>query len=84
MAAALLIGPGSRELNRLRKNSNRRLYRTMPDISTIIEVIIITVKVGFMTMVLFALPLPLTWVERKVAGHIQARLGPWRVGPHGL
>lgn len=56
----------------------------MPDISTIIEVIIITVKVGFMTMVLFALPLPLTWVERKVAGHIQVRLGPWRVGPHGL
>jgi len=56
----------------------------MPDTSTIIQVIIITVKVGFMTMILFALPLPLTWVERKVAGHIQVRLGPWRVGPHGL
>ncbi len=56
----------------------------MPDSAIIFEVILIIVKVAVMTIFLFLLPLPLTWVERKVAGHIQARLGPYRVGPHGL
>ncbi|MBI5598170.1 MAG: NADH-quinone oxidoreductase subunit NuoH [Deltaproteobacteria bacterium] len=51
---------------------------------TTVEVIIICIKVGVAGMVLFSLPIPLTWVERKVAGHIQVRLGPFRVGPHGI
>jgi NADH-quinone oxidoreductase subunit H len=54
------------------------------DSALIIEVILIVAKVAVMTLLLFLLPLPLTWIERKVAGHIQVRLGPWRVGPHGL
>ncbi len=49
-----------------------------------LEVIVIIIKVLLMTVLLFLLPLPMTWIERKVAGHIQGRLGPYRVGPHGL
>ncbi len=50
----------------------------------ILTVIVLVVKVGILTMILFSLPMPLTWIERKVAGHIHARLGPFRVGPHGI
>ncbi|MBI5971193.1 MAG: NADH-quinone oxidoreductase subunit NuoH [Deltaproteobacteria bacterium] len=56
----------------------------MPTLDLILEVILLTVKVAVLTQIIFALPMPLTWLERKIAGHIQVRLGPWRVGPHGI
>ena len=34
--------------------------------------------------IIFGLPLPFTWIERKIAGHIQVRPGPMRVGFHGV
>ncbi|MBI5756583.1 MAG: NADH-quinone oxidoreductase subunit NuoH [Nitrospirae bacterium] len=50
----------------------------------ILEVLLICVKVVVVSLILFMLPLPLTYMERKVAGHIQVRLGPFRTGPHGI
>lgn len=54
------------------------------DTNTFIELALIVIKVIIISSILFALPIPLTWIERKVAGHIQLRLGPFRVGWHGI
>ncbi len=56
----------------------------MPSIDTLIVVGVMLLKVLIIGGALFCAPLPLTWIERKLAGRIQQRLGPHRVGPFGL
>lgn len=50
------------------------------DINWLDAIIRINILVLFMTVIVMFL----TWVERKVAGRIQQRLGPTRTGPMGL
>ena len=46
--------------------------------------IMILIKSFVAVGIVFSLPLPFTWIERKIAGHIQVRPGPMRVGFHGI
>jgi NADH-quinone oxidoreductase subunit H len=42
------------------------------------------VKIAILVFIVLTVDAYLTWLERKVIAHIQARWGPHRTGPHGL
>jgi NADH-quinone oxidoreductase subunit H len=46
--------------------------------------VVALLKIVVLLFVLLTSLAYLTWFERKVVAHIQARWGPYRVGPHGL
>lgn len=50
----------------------------------LLDLILIVMRLFFLLTVLSIVVLSLTWLERKMLGRIQRRMGPMRVGFHGV
>src|ERR1700748_413128 len=47
-------------------------------------IVITLIKIAVIAFILLTVLAYLQGVERKVIAHVQVRMGPYRVGPHGL
>ena len=78
------LGRYSKKLNSVTRSAGRVVFRDAAVSSLMNFFIISLIKVAVVAFVLLTTLAYLQWIERKVIAHVQLRVGPYRVGPHGL